>query len=1020
MTSSNTLSTVTFLLTLCAILSATSTAVHADTNHTANMTDYTSPAPYKVWSQLAPSAAGREAWWAFNGSISYTACGGSPNHSWNPTYSASGSWMTIDLGSSKNIYGFVVTGCSLSGNPITKFNVSYSDDNTTWTMYYNNQSDSIGTARTYTNGTVSGRYWRFWGIYGTPNADIWLSQLRYLEASATNTIVLQGQSPADVTSTSLFSTTLNLTYNTSGFTVVMNASTPYVNYTITTGRAGWELSNGTILGSGTNKKVFSTNNSLTEFVVRLTDQDVYPATYNYDPDVTEATPHASTTLTSANQYALVELHNVTNTTRYNFFEIMANSSGNNFGLTTYYCNSTYTTGNPSTSNNCASFGEIPAGSTFNHTENQSQHQLVPLSINTTSGTVGTVRVTSTSKIVLRGAATTTWYLHYAPLAVRPNASMTTTNGGTTWTGLTGDYSLDAHIHQFNGNETIRYYACAQNTTTEFCSINTTDTLDVTPLNPSTVTFYTPNATYARFIPINWTTATTFNTSIIVTNYSITAIDDNGTVVGIVKQNNGATTFYNWNSYDLNLSTAQNYAVRVVTTDSSNLTSTSTSPFFNVTSNGLLTISTRSAGTNLSVVNVTNFEVIDGTNGSGFNATGNGSLSIDITKGHNYTITAAIPNLTTETVNMVPTTNATTAYTYHYNANSFFISIYNESTNAAINNTIPTSLEVITAANASNYTFTGAGINISFLTPAAYTLRYWVGNQTDIPRDYYTSLVPNSAQNITLYVVDAAISQFYLPILVDDTLTPVANATAQLLRYFVGTNSYQVVEMARTDTTGQAVLRVVPNSVYYKIIWTKDGRTITTTPAKITAQTNTYTINLRSSPFASFDASKNLYVNLNFTNGTSTFVYTWSDTSSVVTAGCMIVRDSMDGVTRIVYNGCAAGSVGSIPYTVANRSHTYAANAWLQTNTEFSDLGTKSLTIAPPTARQVFGLVGIFVAVLVVIAFAIIGGEAGTRGTVISGLFGLLFLGVYGIIAFRPEVIIGVVLIAGIIVYKIRG
>lgn len=837
---------------------------------------------------------------------------------------------------------------------------------------------------------------------------------------ASPAVSLVDRSPGDITSTSLFTTTLNLTYNVTLLVPVYNASNPYLNYTVSNGRTAWEYANGTTLKGGIVKKVFSTNVTTDQYIVRLTDQDVYPGTYTTDPDIIEATGHGFASLTSNNDYAMVDLYNVTNATQYNFFEIMANSTGANLSLTAYYCNSTYTTGNPSTSTNCANFGEITARGTYNHTENQSQHQLLPLTINTTSGRVGSVRVTSNSRFVVRGANGATWQVHYANISIRPNASLTTTNGGNAWTGVTSDYAFDAHLHQFNGTDVLTLYSCAQNTTNETCSVNASDTLDVTPLSPSSVTFYTPNATYGRFVLINWTSATTFNSSITITNYSLSLINESGGSVGTIKQNNGVATSYNWNSYDLNLSTTQNYAVRVVTTDSNNLTSTSTSLFFNVTTNGLLNVSTRSAGTNLSILNTTAFEVVDNTNLSGFNQTATGSVLFDIVKGHNYTITAAIANLTTESITVFPSLNQSFAYTYHYNANSFFILIYNETTNNPINNTVPTSLEVITSLNATNYTFTGAGINVSFLTPSPYTLRYWIANQSDVPRDYYTTLVPNSAQNITLYVVDAAISQFYLPILVDDTLTPVANATAQLLRYFVGSNSYQVVEMATTDTTGQAVLRVVPNSVYYKIIWSKDGKTTTTTPAKITAQTNTYTINLRSSPFASFDASKNLYVNLNFTNGTSTFVYTWSDTSSVVTAGCMIVRDSMDGVTRIVYDGCAAGSVGSIPYTVANRSHTYAANAWLQTNTEFSDLGTKSLTIAPPTARQVFGLVGIFVAVLVVIAFAIIGGEAGTRGTVISGLFGLLFLGVYGIIAFRPEVIIGVVLIAGIIVYKIRG
>jgi len=70
-----------------------------------------------------------------------------------------------------------------------------------------------------------------------------------------------------------------------------------------------------------------------------------------------------------------------------------------------------------------------------------------------------VKVTDISYFIFRGrTGTTGWNVTYISNVTDGNAMQISTNGGTAWTNVLG--TIDAHLHQYDGTDSLYYYACA--------------------------------------------------------------------------------------------------------------------------------------------------------------------------------------------------------------------------------------------------------------------------------------------------------------------------------------------------------------------------------------------------------------------------------------------------------------------------------------------------------------------------------------------------------------------------------
>jgi hypothetical protein len=308
---------------------------------------------------------------------------------------------------------------------------------------------------------------------------------------------------------------------------------------------------------------------------------VYPYTENLDfLTYFRNIEHTPIPLANSNAFGSIEQLNVSSSKTYSYFEMTINATTETY-IRMYYCNESYATGNVLTNPNCVNFYTIANSSAVNHTHNasvvnQSSHHVMPLGLNSTTGMIGTVKVTNTSRFMARGRNGYEIQFWAVENESRIGAMRTTSNGGVTWTNQT--YTVDAHLHQFDSDDILSAYVCANTTETGNCSTIIQDTLDLAGLPPSAPILTSPiNQTYktSEQIWINYTSAISPN-EYAISYYNISLMNSDMTVNSTINGNNSVNLTYYWNASG----TADGeYYIRVTAYDVNNLTSIGYSDIF---------------------------------------------------------------------------------------------------------------------------------------------------------------------------------------------------------------------------------------------------------------------------------------------------------------------------------------------------------------------------------------------------------------------------------------------------------
>lgn len=389
-------------------------------------------------------------------------------------------------------------------------------------------------------------------------------------------VVFNMQVPADVDSTNCIATPLNITYNITD-SGTLNESRIFIHY-----KKNSTTRNTIVFINGTNDVEWGADNQSFKtgdmFTFLLNDNEIYPATYNVDDDVTDIEPHSLNQLTSSSHYVAIGLLNVTNTTTYNFLEIMSNSTA---VQNLYYCNSSFTINtNPSTASYCGVISSIPAGQNYNHTHTAySKHQVVPFVINATTGkTLAGVQITADSWFILRGNSAAGSQVNYYSVTntSRLGATKTTSTSGNAWANQT--YTVDSHLHQFSGNSSIYYYVCANDTANnENCSTTRSDLFNLSGLPPTSPYVYSPNSSssYNGNININYTASVSPNGYSIVF-YNISLLNTDFSFNKTINTNNSVNLSLRWNSASV---LDDSYIISVKATDNQSQTAIGYSEIF---------------------------------------------------------------------------------------------------------------------------------------------------------------------------------------------------------------------------------------------------------------------------------------------------------------------------------------------------------------------------------------------------------------------------------------------------------
>lgn len=293
------------------------------------------------------------------------------------------------------------------------------------------------------------------------------------------------------------------------------------------------------------------------------------------------------------------------------------------------------------------------------------------------------------------------------------------------------------------------------------------------------------------------------------------------------------------------------------------------------------------------------------------------------------------------------------------------------------------------------------VDETFAKKTYYFTNATLDNQTDLVSLFLT----NGTSLVTFNVVDEN----------DDA---VQDVIIKVLSYDLTTDSFETTEILKTDSDGTALGQLILNTQWYQFILEFEGKVVLLTePTKLTSTTRTFRINLVSDYFANYDVFLGATTSLTFNNATNRFRYTYSDPSGNVRQGCLrLVRRSVNGDSE-VNQSCTSSAASTIILTIPSPvgSNLYIGTGSVGINPTFV---TDVLEHSFDQAWRQFGLAGVFVSLLIVLALAL----AGLPSFIISivlAVVGLVFVNMLGFYHLNWSILVGLVISAGIFVYRTK-
>lgn len=245
------------------------------------------------------------------------------------------------------------------------------------------------------------------------------------------------------------------------------------------------------------------NNS---FIKTIYDTDYYSGLYPFNYDYIRNTAGTTSDLW-LNNYIKYNIYNLsTSSTRYALsFEFDGNISIGSQNLLIYYCNSTYTTGNPATSNSCELIDSYNGLNPKHLHPPYSSHTSIPFNINT-------VTKTQTSYFILISLSNPiarAWKMRYVTNSTYDNTSFSI-GEYTTWTATNRIY--DIHLHTFLETDYISgFVKYFDGTGLSNISRTYIDYYNYIPFAPSATQFINPDCTNSSTLSYTMTNAS--NTTI---------------------------------------------------------------------------------------------------------------------------------------------------------------------------------------------------------------------------------------------------------------------------------------------------------------------------------------------------------------------------------------------------------------------------------------------------------------------------------------------------------------------------
>lgn len=243
--------------------------------------------------------------------------------------------------------------------------------------------------------------------------------------------------------------------------------------------------------------------------------------------------------------------------------------------------------------------------------------------------------------------------------------------------------------------------------------------------------------------------------------------------------------------------------------------------------------------------------------------------------------------------------------------------------------------------------------------------------TDATYYFTNASMSNLTQDVSLYLTnDTTLVLFNV---LDENDQDVQDVYIKVLKYDLGTDSYVLEQILKTDSDGNAVGNIILNTQFYKFILELDGEQVfESDPTKIVTTQKTFRITVGTDFFANYGTVRDITGDVSFNNNTKVFTYVYSDSTGGATQACLTVeRNSINGDTQLD-SSCQSAAAGTIQYTIAEAT---ATNTYTGTGTITYEAEEYVVDVETATYNdryKVFGLEGILIVFYLIVTLVMIG------------------------------------------------
>lgn len=327
------------------------------------------------------------------------------------------------------------------------------------------------------------------------------------------------------------------------------------------------------------------------------------------------------------------------------------------------------------------------------------------------------------------------------------------------------------------------------------------------------------------------------------------------------------------------------------------------------------------------------------------------------------------------------------------------------------------------ADAFTFCIDPATINISADASIEYTAD---GYST---RTYYLddADISNDTQQINLYVINDSNDEEFHISLVDIADDPIQEAFIQIQRYYRDDGVAKTVEILRTDSSGRDVAHfALGTGAEYQMIAIVNGIIVHAgypfepycpqasvgEPCEREIKLGTTSSPLLYQTYAGF--SDRLY----WDNASTSFIYTWTDTSgSTHTGRLWVVRRGTTDLTICNVNTTSASATLTCNVTGNNTGELWAYSYNTHSLERIEHFLAKSFEIF----HETFGEDGIFWGVMVIIAITFIG--IASHSITVTGIFlgvGVTLVSVFGLVYIPIGVLVTFLFLIAFLIWRLKG